>query len=244
MLAFPRMLMLSPKTIDKKFISPLRNSDKYKLNEWRNIFSQAIGFKSFHEMTKRNVVLLDFQQALKVVDNSTKLKYLMWQEATWYIPYDDEVQLCIRLDVRKKCLSPEIYEFQRNTFRDPNYKYFSIGNVCISKESAKYLIDIESESLKFSIEDNLLDEFYISPPLPNFDPVNKKRTPYDYWSNHYGTAYEDRQALVKCKTMRQLYAALCDYIGGETGETFGDWGFTIAEFIEEILYDEDCEIPS
>lgn len=237
MLVSPKMLILSPKDIDAKFICPFRNKTKYKLSEWRNKFAQAIGFKSFLEMSKRKSVLLNIDQVSQVIDRDSypKLRNLVKKIATWYVPSEYDSHLCINYWADAECFSSTIYEDDGRGLWSPNEKYFSLGKICISK------VDIEEfiKRLNDEIRHTSVEDLYISELISSYTHV-KRSHPYDYWSNI--NDYEERQALVNCKTLQQLYSAVCDIVGNSGEEYFASFGFTISDFIQEVLDDENCSI--
>ncbi|WP_157610871.1 hypothetical protein [Arsukibacterium perlucidum] len=237
MLVYPKMLILAPKDIDAKFISPLRDKTKYKLNEWRNIFAQAIGFKSFIEMSKRESVLLNIDQVLKVIDSEAdpKLRKLMLQSAAWYVPSQYDSYLCVNYWDDTDYFSSTIYEDDGRGLWSPNERYFRLGKVCISKSDSEKLI----EELNDRIEHASVEELCLSDCISTYDHVQRSH-PYDYWSNN--NDHEGRKALLDCRTLPQLYAAVCDFAGIDGEEYFARFGFTISDFIEEIMNDENCLI--
>ncbi|SEI13066.1 hypothetical protein SAMN05660691_04033 [Rheinheimera pacifica] len=232
------MLILSTTDIDVKIICPSRNKSKYKLNEWRNIFAQAIGFKSFHEMSKRESVLITFRQVLDVIDEDLYDKFyqILDNEITWHVPSRYNNYFCVAFEKEYNYFSDIIYEDDGSGLWNRSVEFFKIGSICITKAE----FDKFTTELNMGIDDDTeVDQYYISDCLSSFQ-YEERGHPYDYWT-HRGT-YEERQELVNCRTMKQLYAAVCDYVGTDSEELFASYGFSLSEFIEEILEDEDCLI--
>ncbi|KKO45776.1 hypothetical protein WG68_08655 [Arsukibacterium ikkense] len=232
------MLILSPTDIDVNIICPLRNKSKYKLNEWRNIFSQAIGFKSFHEMSKRESVLLSISQASQVLDGDYYRKFftIVNNEIKWYIPSHYDSYFCIAYEPDLQYISGSIYEDDGSGLWSKGVKYFKIGQICIAKaEFNRFRMQ-----LFLGIDDDTeVNDYYIDDCLSSYHYI-KRGSPYDYWTNR-GTN-EERKDLLNCRTIKQLYAGVCDYVGTDGEELFASYGFSISEFIDEILQDQNCLI--
>jgi hypothetical protein len=225
-------LILTPSDLDSKFISPLRNKNEYKLNEWRNIFAEKIGFKSFQQMSQRDYVLLHVWDAYAIIDSEYDDDFyrIAESETKWVIPKEREGSLCARVHRETATVSPKLEKYYGDGRWHPHYNYINLGNFCISKRDAKEIIDIISYGTRSLDEVQQLGERY----------GVERRSPDEYWATT--SDYKARQTLVKCKTKNQLYAEICNFVGPDGDYWFGNIGLSLSEFIQEILDDDDCTI--
>lgn len=236
------MLVLTPQVVDEKIISPLRDSSKYKLNEWRNLVAQAIGFSSYHDLLKRDQILFDRKKISSLLNYSAekRLHVTMASLCTWYVPSTLEGYLCACYDSKLNSFDSFLYDDDGRGLWSSGCKYYRIGNICMSmQEAERFLTDLNEQIIETEFKPSDLEssdlEYAVMSTLKNYEYVQRS-SPYEFWE-HYGT-YEERQSLLNCKSIKQFYSKVADFVGKDGEGNFASLGFTIAEFIEELLDDE------
>lgn len=231
------MLVLTPQVVDEKIISPLRDSSKYQLNEWRNLVARAIGFSSYHDLLKRDLILFDCKKISSLLNYSAekRLYVTMASLCTWYVPSTLEGSLCACYDSELNAFDSFLYDDGRGLMFSGD-KYYQLGNICMSMhEAERYLTELNEKVIETEFKSSDL-EYEVKSALENYEYVQRS-SPYDFWE-HCGT-YEERQSLLNCKSIKQFYSKVADFVGKEGEGYFASMGFTIAEFVEELLNNED-----
>ena len=102
------------------------------------------------------------------------------------------------------------------------------------------IADLNEQIIETEFEPSDLEssdfEYEVMSILENYEYV-QRGSPYDFWK-HSGT-YEERQSLLNCKSIKQFYSKVADFVGEEGKGYFASCGFIIAEFVEGLLNDED-----
>lgn len=236
-MSYPTMLILSPEVIDKNFIIPSLNQNLHSIDDWRDLFAQRIGLKSFSDMSLRKAILIDARTLNGFIGNvSTQMRQL----STWYVPEGSRGELYMSIesfpdsDPELHVVSSSLAVYESTPW-EKGTTFLKLGNICISKADAKKLIADYEEKLEYGDIEGL------EPPT-NGDPVSfvERGAPYDFWAGSHD--FEKRREFLNCQTLPGLYALLCDFMGVEAEEVFASYGFTIHDFVEEILNDEDCRI--
>lgn len=237
------MLVLTPQVVDEKIISPLRDSSKYKLNEWRNLVAQAIGFSTYHDLLKRDLILFDFTRISFLLNYSAEkqLYVTMKNLCTWFVPTAQEGYLSVCYDSAFNSFDSFLYDDDGRGLWSSGDKYYRLGNICMNMQEAdRFLADLNEHIIESEFEPSNLEssdlEYEVMSTLENYEYV-QRGSPYDFWK--HGGTYKERQSLLNCKSIKQFYSKVADFVGEEGEGYFASWGFTIAEFVEELLNDED-----
>ncbi len=226
------MLVLSAKTIDEQIISPLRDTTTHKLNEWRNLVAQAIGFSTYHDLMKREFVLFDSRcmRALLNSSGSEKLYSTMRNLCTWYVPTSVRGYLCVSRFKEINSFESALYDDDGRGLWSQALEFYRLGNICMSMgEAERFVADLNAQA-----EDSD-DEPDVESTLNKYEHVERS-CPYEFWVH---MDRELRETFLNCRTKQQFYSEVADFVGEDGGEYFASWGFTIAEFVEELLEDED-----
>lgn len=234
MLAYPSALVLTPEYLDKHIICDLRKKGRYKLNQWRNLFANEIGFASFQDMTKQNLILFSVDKVSSIVDISQLCK-AMWAVSEWYVPATPGGNLCIAVSTDDNSVLPCLFDDDGRGVWISGYKIIRLGNICLTKDDAEELIQYFSNELK----NNTVAELIID---PSFFPVAyvERSSIHEYWRGFNSSS--ERDSLLQCRTFPQLYAAICAHAGSNAETNLASVGCTITDLINDILNDEQCVI--
>jgi hypothetical protein len=227
------MLVLPPQTIDEKIICKLRDSSTHKLNEWRNLVAQAIGFSTYHDMMKRRAVLVDSDSIKDLLSNSSrsKLSFIMSDLSAWYVPDTFNGHLCIRKNVELNWFFGQVYDDDGRGLWEQGQLFCSLGQICVSKAVVQQFVD----DLNDLVDDTDIGPEEVIRSIGAYDVV-KRGSPYDFWLH---SSHEERQSFLNCRTKGQFYAQVSDFIDADLEAYFASWGFSIADFVEELLADEN-----
>lgn len=236
MRSYQTILVLSPKVIDEKIISPLRDSSRYKLNQWRNLIAQAVGFSTYHGMLKSENILFDSTSIFSLLNDSAKLELEITMEdlCTWYVPGSPRGYLCAGYHKASNTFDSNLYYDDGRGLWASGYQFFRLGNICMSKPEAEgFFAVLNGQILESDFESDF--ESIVMSTLENFK-YEERSDPYYFWVHN---SHEEREQFLNCSSIQQLYCKVADFYGADSEEYFASWGFTIDDFVNELLHDEN-----
>lgn len=236
MRSYQKILVLSPNVIDEKIISPLRDPSKYKLNQWRNLVAQAVGFSTYHNMLKSENILFDSTCIYSLLNYSAKseLEIIMEDLCTWYIPVSSRGDLCAGYHKASNTFDSALFYDDGRGLWASGYQFFRLGNMCMSKlEAERFLADLNEQILDSDSELDL--ESIVMFTLEKYEFVERS-DPYYFWIHN---SPEEREQFLNCSSIQQLYCKIADFFGADSEEYFASLGFTIQDFVYDLLHDEN-----
>jgi hypothetical protein len=226
------MLVLSAQTIDELIISPLRDTATYKLNTWRNLVAQAMGFSNYHHLMKHEFVLFEAGCMCPLLNLSAteNLYDITGNLCTWYIPASVSGYLCVGKYNDINRFDSTLYDDDGRGLWSREMEFYRLGNICMSKDEAKrFVADLneQAEDLDFALGlENTLDKY---------EHVERSH-PCEWWE-HMDSKLRDN--FLNCRTKHQLYSEVANFVREDGESYFASWGFTISEFVKELLDDEN-----
>ncbi len=236
MIAYQTMLVLSSSTIDEKIISPLRGETDFKLNEWRNLVAQAIGFSTYHELMKREFVVFASSSLNNLLGyfGAEKLDDIVADLCTWYVPPTVDSSLYVVRSKVANCFLRTLCSDDGRGLWSNNHAFYDLGKICMSKTEAERFIDDLNE-----LDLDPDDEPDLQRMLENYE-YEERCTPHEIWLR-YSENHSVHDELLKSRSKKQLYSKVADYIGNDGDSWPASWGFTTKDFVEFLLNDDSLE---